>query len=283
MKPIKNNQIENHRFKKKWGQNFLNDRGFLNSILNKTELTSIHKVIEIGAGQGLMTYLISQKVNEVHSWEIDPNLYNHVTKKYHHQKNLFFHHDNALKVDYLNFIKKHDENIKWKIIGNLPYNIASNLIFNFLKINEYIDTMLFCLQEEFALRLVANKQQNKSYGALSVITQNHFNLKIIKKINKKMFYPVPKVNSAFVYFFNNKNLKFNLKYNKFIKILFQFKRKTLYNNLLPHINDKEQLQNIFQQYNFSSKTRINDLNIEQIKKLYEILIDKKIIIFEKNY
>ena len=135
--------------------------------------------------------------------------------------------------------------------------------------------MLFCLQEEFALRLVANNQQNKSYGALSVITQNHFNLKIIKKINKKMFYPVPKVNSAFVYFFNNKNQKLNLEYNKFVKILFQFRRKTLYNNLLPHINDKEQLQNIFQQYNLSSKTRINDLNIEQIEKLYKTLVDKK--------
>ena len=183
-----------HPFRKKWGQNFLNDSNLLNKIVSTINPSSTDVFFEIGAGDGALTEKIFPHVNKMLAVEIDPLL----IKKLNQNKKL-----SGLTVinsDILN-LSLSDLNIKdpIKIIGNIPYNITSSIIFWLIEHLDFWDEAYIMMQREVADRLVADIG-TKAYGRITVVTSAYLKKEISLNIPPEVFSPKPKVHSALVKF-----------------------------------------------------------------------------------
>ena len=217
-----------HPFRKKWGQNFLRDQNIITKIIDCLNLKINDNILEIGPGDGALTNHIVEKVHTFHSVEIDPYLIKNLNKKEYH--NAIFHEADILKWDF-NILPN---NIK--IIGNLPYNISSPILFRLLEVKNW-KRMVLMFQKEVAQRIISHHKV-KSYGRLSIMCQTycHVNIKFI--VPRNVFEPRPKVDSAVVIFKRKiGNLPEIEQFSMFIKKAFSQRRKKLKNNL-PDAYDK---------------------------------------------
>ena len=211
-----------HPFRKKWGQNFLRDKNIITKIIDCLNLKIDDNILEIGPGDGALTNQIVKKVNTFHGVEIDPYLINHLNKKEYH--NAIFYEADILKWDF-NILPK---NIA--IIGNLPYNISSPILFQLLKIKNW-QKMVLMFQKEVAQRIIS-PHNIKSYGRLSIMCQTYCNVNIKFMVPRNVFEPKPKVDSAVVIFKRKiENLPEIQQFSIFIKKAFSQRRKKLKNNL----------------------------------------------------
>ena len=218
-----------HSFRKKWGQNFLNDTNLLNKIVKVINPHSKDSILEIGAGDGALTEKIFSSVNQMATVEIDPLL----VKKLTLNSNL-----NGLIVldgDILNYdLDEININKPVKIIGNIPYNITSSIIFWLIEQLDYWDEAYIMMQKEVAERLVA-KTNTKTYGRLTVVTSAYLNKEICFNISPEVFYPKPKVYSALVKFSKKTSPIVHdeefIKFNKIVRTAFSMRRKMIKNTL----------------------------------------------------
>ena len=218
-----------HPFRKKWGQNFLNDNNLLNKIVNTLNPLSNDTFLEIGAGDGALTEKIFPHVKKMLAVEIDPLLVNKLTQN----KNL-----KGLSVidgDILN-LNLESLNLKCpiKIIGNIPYNITSSIIFWLIEQLDFWQEAYVMMQKEVAERLVADVG-TKAYGRITVVTSAYLKKEICFNIPPEVFFPKPKVYSSMVKFSKISNQiisddKF-IKYNKMVKKAFSGRRKMIRNTL----------------------------------------------------
>ena len=214
--------------KKSLGQNFLIDKNILKKISN-LEIIKNKNILEIGPGTGnLTTFIIEKKPANVILIEKDRFLFNDLKKKLIKKNNVTIFNDDILKVNLENIIKP-----KSIIIGNLPYNISSQILVKFVKIKIWppnFDKLIFMFQKEVADRILA-KYNSKNYGRLSVISS--YRLKIIDKINisSNSFFPKPKVESTILIFEPIKNPMIKIKnidnLEKITQSFFSFKRKMI--------------------------------------------------------
>tara|TARA_B110000438_G_scaffold286267_1_gene317309 strand:- start:432 stop:1178 length:747 start_codon:yes stop_codon:yes gene_type:complete len=205
--------------KKSWGQNFLIDQNTINKIINIINPQLTDKILEIGPGHGALTNHLIKKCNEVHAVEIDPLL----CEKLKDYDKLILYNEDILKWD---FKKKISFN---KIVGNIPYNISSQIIFKFLSANNW-DVMILMLQKEMANRIISNKDC-RDYGRISVMVQNLCKASYMCDISRNVFHPKPNVDSSILMFqHKRKNIDVN-KFSLFIKNCFKQRRKKLKNNL----------------------------------------------------
>ena len=123
--------IENFRFKKKFGQNFIHDKNLLNEIANFANIDNTSTIVEIGTGEGTLTERLCEKAKRVVSFEIDEDLQPFLNEKFKHQANLTLIFKDALKIpnDEINKIA----NEEFALVANLPYYITTPLIFKFLE------------------------------------------------------------------------------------------------------------------------------------------------------
>ena len=216
-----------HNFKKKFGQNFITDKNLLNAIVDDAQVDKNDDVLEIGAGEGTLTKVISERVKSVVSYEIDSDLKEKLLSL--NLKNVKFVLDDIMKYE-IEDIEK-DFLSGYKIIANLPYYITSPLIFKFLNNSDKVRSLTIMVQKEVAERIVA-KAGGKDYGVLSVMVQFFGNAKITRPVSRKMFFPQPNVDSAVVVIDVSKNYDIDkAKFYKFIQTCFAMRRKTLKNNL----------------------------------------------------
>ena len=160
--------MKNFNFKKKYGQNFLNDKNLLLSICNDANLTSKDEVLEIGAGMGALTIPLSKTAKKVVAYEIDQELKEILLDL--NLPNVAFYFEDILKKDTLKI--EQDFSDKYKLVANLPYYITTPLIFKFLKESVKLSSMTIMVQKEVGERIVA-KVGDKNYGALSVHIFEH--------------------------------------------------------------------------------------------------------------
>ncbi len=248
--------------KKSLGQNFLIDKNIVKKIVKLIDFNLFESIVEIGPGQGAITNLIYNSANKLILIEIDNNL------------------SETLKNSFPNAIIYNENFLTWQepeklqntlAIGNLPYNISTQIIFKVLSQVNIYKQAIFMLQREVADRVVATNN-SKNFSLLSVICQSFSNPKVVFNISPNCFYPKPKIVSSIVTF--DINNKFNIKnfddFFLFIKAFFYGKRKKLINGLLsnPFINFSENFI-IFFKNNFNTNTRINDLTLTQIISLYK--------------
>ena len=140
-----------HEFKKKFGQNFISDKNLLSAIVRDAQVSSNDEVLEIGAGAGALTQIISQNAKKVVSYEIDKDLVDVLSSL--KLKNAKFVFDDVMKYDTEDIERDFDG--QYKLIANLPYYITTPIIFKFLGESEKIESLCIMVQKEVAERIVA--------------------------------------------------------------------------------------------------------------------------------
>jgi 16S rRNA (adenine1518-N6/adenine1519-N6)-dimethyltransferase len=214
--------------KKSLGQNYLKDDNICRNIVSSFDPKPGENVIEIGPGQGAITkYLVESGCN-LTTVEFDKNNTAILRKE--------FPGLNVINGDFLKFdldtVGKSSGLLR--IIGNIPYNITSPIIFKLIDSRAVIMDSQLMIQEEVAQRICATPG-NKEYGIPSVITQAFSEPKLLFKVSKNSFYPKPKVDSRLVYFDFRKSMESKIKdvvfFRRLVKAAFSTRRKTLKNSL----------------------------------------------------
>ena len=217
---------------KKLGQSFLIDINVINRIADAADISHDDIVVEIGAGIGVLTEKIARKAKKLIAVEIDRNLVEVLKGKLGCYNNVEIHSGDILKFDFNSVAEAH--NSKIKIIGNVPYNISSPLIFRLISFRPVISDFMMMLQNEIVQRLVSVPNK-KIYGVPSVILQMFAKVEKIFDVPSTCFYPQPKVESAMVRgAFREKPfvpLQDEMFFTGLVKAAFAQRRKMLINNL----------------------------------------------------
>ncbi len=181
---------------KKWmGQNLLVDKFYLNRIVRAADLKPGDKVVEVGAGLGVLTEALVEQGAKVWGLEIDSGFFRSLQEKFGESDNPILIHADALKFDFPGLADKIG---KLRVVANLPYNISSRLIFMFHENREIFSTLDVLLQKEVAERLIA-APGTKEYGVLTVLLGVSATVEILFDIPPKAFVPVPEVTSSLVH------------------------------------------------------------------------------------
>lgn len=180
-----------HRPRKRFGQNFLVDPITINDLVNAIGPKPDDDILEIGPGLGALTKPLLSKIEQLEVIEIDRDLIQQLEKLNADKQHLIIHQCDALKFDF-----SANKKIR-RIVGNLPYNISTPLIFHLLDHVEFIQDMHFMLQKEVVERMCANAG-NRAYGRLSVMLQSKCETQMLLQIDADKFSPAPKVTSGFV-------------------------------------------------------------------------------------
>jgi 16S rRNA (adenine1518-N6/adenine1519-N6)-dimethyltransferase len=185
-----------HRARKRFGQNFLQDSGVIYSIVAAINPSENMHVIEIGPGLGALTRPLLSNLDHLDLLEIDRDLV-----AYWNQENLQglnVIEGDALKFDFLGWANARPANSGLcKVVGNLPYNISSPLLFHLVSAAHAIDEQVFMLQAEVVERLVS-KAGGSEFSRLSVMLQARYDMEQVLEVPPEAFDPQPKVNSAVV-------------------------------------------------------------------------------------
>ena len=218
-----------HHFRKKWGQNFLVDKNLLDKIVSTVNPQANDHILEIGPGEGVLSERILPQVKEMLAVEIDPLLVDQLNK----QKNL--NELNVIQGDILlNNIRDLPITNPVRVIGNIPYNITSPIIFWLIEQLDYWDDAFVMTQKEVAQRLTA-KVGTKAYGRLTVVVGAYLNVDYRFTIPPNVFIPKPKVDSAFIWLTKKKQplIEDNnyVKFNKIVAAAFNQRRKMLRNSM----------------------------------------------------
>ena len=244
--------------KKKFGQNFLVDRYYISKIIKEINPKQGNNILEIGPGKGAITEPLLKKINHISVVEIDPDMIK-ILKHKISTNNLSILAENVLNIND-EFFKKFN-----KIIGNLPYYIATEIILKLTKIYSSSSELYFMVQKEVAERITA-KPSNKSFGRLSVILQYYFDTELLFEIPPEAFSPQPKITSAFIRLIRKKRVSPKVidkdSFEQIVKVAFSQKRKTIKNNFKNILFDKD-----FFNLKISPKIRSEALTIDQFIEL----------------
>lgn len=238
--------------KKKWGQHLLIAKGIIKKLVENMEIKEGDVIVEIGAGTGNLTEeILNTPFKKLYLLEIDPEMVKILKKKFKNPKIIILETD-AAKFD---FSSLKEDNLK--VVGNLPYNIASLIIENTIFYNNYIPYAFFMVQKEVAERLTSRESW------LGIFLQTFYQIFYLMSIPARFFYPPPKVQSAFLKLKRKENPNINdLKhYKNFLLKIFQQKRKMLKQKLPIELLIKAQV---------SFTKRVEELSLEEILKLYQI-------------
>ena len=247
--------IDNHVARKRFGQNFLENQAIINNILQIIAPNITDHFIEIGPGKGALTEYFIDKVNSLDVIELDKDLAHHLRYKYSN-KNITVYQDDALKF---NFAKLAKTVKKLRIVGNLPYNISTPLLFHLLDYRHIINDMHFMLQKEVVLRLCAQPKQ-KNYGRLSVMCSYFCDAVMMLDVPPEAFNPQPKVDSAIVRLKIKENIQNIAKdltlFAHIVKTAFSQRRKIISNTLKTIFTFED-----FNKLNINCKSRAEELGV----------------------
>ncbi len=268
----------NFIFEKRYGQNFLTDTNLLKSIVEKSGVDKESTVVEIGVGAGTLTGEIAKQVNKVYGFEIDTKLKPVLAKTLNDYNNVEIIFNDVLKCG----AKKIDEMIgkNYTIIANLPYYITTPIIMEFVENSAYCERIVVTVQKEVAERLVASPK-TADYGAITASIGAIANSKIIKYIDRQMFYPAPNVDSAVVKIDFDKN-KYDIEnikeFRRLIKNAFSMRRKTLVNNLMKGYKlNRQEIETVLNECDISVLVRGEELDALTFVKLSNYLVKNGII------
>ena len=261
---------------KKLGQSFLIDINVINRISDAADISQDDIVVEIGAGIGVLTESIARKAKKVIAVEIDRNLVEVLKDKLGSYDNVEVHSGDILKFDFNSISETYKSKIK--VIGNVPYNISSPLIFRLLSFRPVISDFMLMLQKEIVQRLVS-VPNNRIYGVPSVILQMFASVEKIFDVPSTCFYPQPKVESAMVKgTFREKPfvpLQDEIFFTGLVKAAFAQRRKMLINNLkrsklLEKLSEAD-LKSALEVAGIDSKRRGETLSVSEFGNLSNIL------------
>jgi 16S rRNA (adenine1518-N6/adenine1519-N6)-dimethyltransferase len=260
---------------KRLGQNYLVDENIVKKIISEIEVDFDDIIMEIGPGRGALTSKLIGKTKKLIAIELDKRNVQLLSDKF--PKSELISGD-ILKINLEEIYNKYKQKIR--IIGNIPYNISSPIIFKMIENRQIIRDSVLTVQYEVAQRIIA-KPGSREYGILSVITQNFAKVKLCFKVSPNVFYPRPKVYSAVIHLF------FNLKKNDriidkifidVVKAAFGNRRKMLCNSFK---------NSIFAQLNFEEtgidlKLRAENLSVEDFNILSKFAAEQMDKVYSKS-
>lgn len=230
--------MNGHRARKRFGQNFLHDQRVIAAILRQFDPRPGQCIVEIGPGLGALTVPLLEQVPSIHVVELDRDLVVRLHERFGDR--LVIHEADALRFDFRSLVSG-DE--KLRIIGNLPYNISTPLLFHLLAQADVISDMMFMLQREVVQRMLAGPG-SKAYGRLSVMLQARCAIEKVLDVGPGAFNPPPKVDSAVVRLLPLDELPDPVCaepcFGRLVAAGFAQRRKTLRNNLKGML-DAEQI------------------------------------------
>ena len=221
-----------HQPRKRFGQNFLVDHQIINQIISTISPKNNDSIVEIGPGKGAITFPLLEYLDHLSVIEIDRDLVSMLELE--GQEKLTIYQSDALTFDFSQISNK------IRVIGNLPYNISSPLLFHLLSYRDQIIDMTFMLQKEVVDRIVA-PPGNKTYGRLSVMMQAFYEVELMFVIPKESFEPQPKIESAILYLKTKEQplVKNSKPLEEIVKLAFSQRRKTLKNCLKSVLNQSQ--------------------------------------------
>ena len=249
----------NHKFKKKFGQNFLQDNNIIKKIANVCETNKDDLIIEIGPGGGALTKELVNK-SQVLAYEIDSELKDYLLNEFSNS-NINFIFD-----DFLNRSIKEDlSNYKYNnlfIIANLPYYITTPIINKIIEEKIDVNKMVLMVQKEVGDRFSA-KEGTKDYSSITIFLNYYFDIKREFIVSRNAFYPKPNVDSI-ILSFTKKDKKYNVNneslFFKLVRDSFKQKRKTLRNNLKDYNFSK--IEEVLVKNNMPLDIRAENIPIE---------------------
>ena len=240
--------------RRRFGQNYLRDKSVIYQIVDKINPRKEDSFIEIGPGQGAITGGIKNNSKNLTLIEVDKENVAYLKNSLGNEVQIF--EEDVLKID-LSFIKNND-----RIIGNLPYNIASQIILRFLELNKKISDMHFMVQKEMA-EVLTSSPGNKSWNKFAVKVAFFYETEILMDISPEAFDIKPKVDSSLVRFKPINSQTFEIKkLFQIIDLSFQSKRKTIFNNLKKYNVNWEELK-------FDKNLRAEQLSLENFLEIYK--------------
>jgi len=268
------------RPRKKLGQSFLVDVNTIKKIAAAGRFSSDDIVVEIGAGIGVMTKDIAQVAKRVIAVEIDPQLVKILHDQFDECSNVEIHSCDILKFDISSISNNYDAKVN--VIGNIPYNISSPVIFHLLSSRSAISCFTLMLQKEVVQRLVS-LPDNKNYGVPSVLLQMYADIERLFDVSADCFYPRPKVESSIIQGRFREKPLFDLTDETFFRCLvkasFAQRRKMLTNNLknAKFLEDfsVSDLKDALNSAGIDGKRRGETLSLQEFGNLSNILQQKR--------
>mgnify|MGYP003588696167 FL=1 len=259
--------MKEHKARKRFGQNFLQDTRIISDIVNAVRPQPDDIVIEIGPGLAAITEPLAKKLNRLHVCEIDRDIVKRL-KTLPFADKLVIHEGDVLQFNF-NSIEG-----KKKIVGNLPYNISTPLLFHLAEVAEDVVDMHFMLQKEVVERMVAEPKTN-DYGRLGVMLQYFFDMEMLIEVPPESFDPAPKVDSAVVRMIPVKHRIGEAQdfthFAKLVKAAFHQRRKTIRNNLKDIATDED-----LQAVGIAPQDRAEHIEPEKYVALSNYLVGKAV-------
>lgn len=261
------------RPRKKFGQNFLTEFSIMEKIVSALDPAKSDEVLEIGPGLGIMSAIIAKQVKKIYAVEKDRNLFNLIEEEFGNIDNMKLFNADILEFD----LKKELSGTGFpiKVVGNIPYNISTPILFKLLSSGELISCAVLTVQKEVAERMTA-REGGKDYGILSIMLQTKAICKKLFDIKAGSFTPPPRVTSTVVKIdipakplFNIKDVDF---FEEVIKTAFGQRRKTIRNSLLGSKRFKiEKIDTGLKESKIDPKRRPETISIEEYVNLVDYL------------
>ncbi|MCX7760664.1 MAG: 16S rRNA (adenine(1518)-N(6)/adenine(1519)-N(6))-dimethyltransferase RsmA [Hydrogenothermaceae bacterium] len=251
---------KNFKTKKQFGQHLLISKDVITKIVDTLDIKEEDNIIEIGVGTGHLTEeILSRNPSIVYGIEIDKAAYPIIEEKFKDYRNF-----ELIKADFFDVdLKSVIGDKKVKFTGNLPYNVASNIIIKTVYFLSNIKLSVFMVQKEVAEKIIA-KPRSKNCTFFSVFIQTFYKPEYIMSVPARFFYPPPKVTSGVIKLIPKEKIQITDidDYREFLSKLFQNRRKMLRTKI-----DTELLKSA----DINPESRVEELNLEHILKLYEVV------------
>jgi len=248
--------------KKYLGQNFLINDSILPTIIKAAEINAGDTVVEVGPGTGILTKALLDAGAKVFAIEKDFDLIAGLTQKFGNSKNLKIVHQDALWFDETTLPK-------YKVVANLPFNVAAPLIRKFLESSNQPELMVLMVQKEVAEKITA-KPGNSERGILTLSVEFYGNAEIVADVSKNSFKPMPKVDAAIIKIEPKKlhtvGVSKQVESKLFFRIVkagFAAKRQQIHNSLAATLRlPKDQVKDILSRANIEPQKRAEDLTLK---------------------
>ncbi len=258
-----------YKHKKKYGQNFLNDKEeILNKIIEVSNINEESEILEIGPGQGALTALLVERVKKLTCIEIDKDLENGLRKKFDKKENYSLVMGDVLEVDFKKYL-----NAGTKVVANIPYYITSPIINKIIENKDLIDEAYIMVQKEVGERICTKSGKERSVLTLAVEYYGEANY--LFTIPREFFNPIPNVDSAFISikFYKDKRYEDKISedlFFKYIKAAFSNKRKNIVNNFSTLGYSKNEIKELLQELEVSENERAENISIEKFIEIINI-------------
>lgn len=267
------------------GQNFLIDYNLVELLARSGKIESSDVVLEVGTGTGALTALIAEQAAQVVTVELDQHLHQMAREELESFTNITMLLQDALKnknrissnvYDAIETAMQQRETEIFRLVANLPYNIATPLISNLIRREPVPKSMTVTIQKELADRIMATPS-TKDYSSLSIWMQSLCEISLVRVLPPTVFWPRPKVDSAIIHVepqMDRRSSFVDLEFfHTFVRSLFFHRRKFLRSNLVSAFKgklEKSDVDRVMDQMGFGGTTRAEELPVEEIQRLCEL-------------